>query len=189
MSIVVPPIWFFRGLRLQDRLPFDVYERLRSEGRVERWGHHAQIHHAPGSGDVYVVLKGSVSIWKLPSSGGRAARLKPGDVFGALGAPMDDVARPLVQAFDDTTLVAFEREQFNEQIARHIGTIKLSSKRLRRNKGVEMPLRPLLYTSPAHTQWPRCSCIWARAKAARTRVGACVSRRRCERGRCPGASA
>ena len=72
--LIDPQFWFFRKLRLQERLPDEVVAALRTEGRLERWGHQAQIHHANGTDEVYVVLGGSVYVHDGVGGGGRAAQ-------------------------------------------------------------------------------------------------------------------
>ncbi len=156
MSIITPPLWFFRGLSLHERLPNSTLETLRQRGRMERWGHRAVIDHDPASMALYVLLDGNVYVRELDRAG--RVKLKPGDVFGALAAPPDFYEEDalvasspdsdLLLAHDDTTLVSLDRGVFDEVAARHLGTTSASMRSLRGSTAVDVPVNPLLYTSP-----------------------------------------
>lgn len=152
--ILTPQLWFFRGLRLHERVPDAVLDAIREQGRVERWGHSAEIFHDPDSADVYVVLDGGVYVRDGATSD--RMRLKRGDAFGGLGAPDEildegadiELRRDLLEAYDDTTLVAVERALFDEIASRHLGRNSANIRQLRGKTQLEVPLAPMLYTSP-----------------------------------------
>ena len=151
--ILTPDVWFFRGLKLHERVPDAVLDEIQSRGRVERWGHNASIFHDPSSSDVYVVLGGSVYVRDGVAD---RLRLRQGDAFGSLGAPDEvleegadpQLRRDLLEAFDDTTIVAVERALFDDAVARHLGEQSASVRQRLRRTQVQVPLSPLLYTSP-----------------------------------------
>lgn len=94
--------WFATGVSLLDRDRVDS-DRLLRDGRLERWGHRARIHHRGDGDELYVVVKGSVEV-----EGDSTVRLKPGDLFGLTNVE----AEPRFRAFDETTIVAMERPDF-----------------------------------------------------------------------------
>jgi|GEM_PF-2279005 CRP-like cAMP-binding protein len=158
MTLLTPDIWYFRGLGLHERLPETLLATLKDRGRMERWGHRAKIFHEPGAAEVFLVLSGGVFVRDTPHT--ERVKLARGDMFGSLGAPdqiLDDGGEPvrladeLLLAHDDTTLVAVERQIFDEVAAKQLGdsTSSLRRRRLRREKvELSLPIQPMLYTSP-----------------------------------------
>lgn len=156
MTLLTPELWYFRGLGVHDRLPSSLLDTLKDQGRMERWGHRAKIFHEPGSAEVYLVLSGGVFVRETSHS--KQVKLGQGDVFGSLGAPdqvLDEEGQParladeLLLANDDTTLVAIERQIFDEVAAKQLGDSTASIRQLRKGKvELSLPVSPLLYTSP-----------------------------------------
>lgn len=150
-----PTLWFFRDLQLNERLPAPVLETLKTKGRLERWGHNAQIFHDEDDGRVYMVLGGGVFIHDGTSA--QRVKLRPGDAFGVLSthsapeilpAGADPRLRRHLEAFDDTLLVSVERDVFQDLIQPHLGLIEASIGRLRQKRTYRVPISPLLYTTP-----------------------------------------
>lgn len=157
MTLLTPDIWYFRGLGLHERLPDTLLATLKDRGRMERWGHRAKIFHEPGAPEVYLVLSGGVFVRDTPHT--QQVKLARGDMFGSLGAPDQILERDgqptrladeLLLANDDTTLVAVERQIFDEIAAKQLGDSTSSMRRLRKGKvELSLPITPMLYTSPA----------------------------------------
>lgn len=149
-----PSLWFFQKLDLHERLPAQVAQALRQQGRLERWGHNAEIFHEDEGGRVYIVLNGGVFIHD--GSAAQRVKLGKGDAFGALNAHAPEILGPDADprlrrqlfAFDDTLLVSLERTVFQELIQPHLGQIEASLGRLRQKRTYRVPLSPLLYTNP-----------------------------------------
>ncbi len=80
---------------------------LKSRGRIERWGHRALIHHREDADEFYVVVNGKVEV-----DGPTTVRLRPGDLFGI----REGETSPAFRAYDETTIVAVTRSQFDELV-------------------------------------------------------------------------
>jgi hypothetical protein len=138
-----PSIWTFHRLGLLDRLDAERLDKLRSEGRVERWGHHATIHHEPDAPDVVAILRGAV---RTRAQSTTSPILRVGDLFGATLVGVGAGER--LMAEDDTLLVSLPRDRFDALVADALGN--LPGRPLGwRGPRVELPLTPLLYTSAA----------------------------------------
>lgn len=148
-----PQIWFFRGLNIHDRLPSEVVEAIKNQGRIERWGHQAEIFHESAGGRVYIVLKGGVYVHDGTSA--ERVRLKQGDLFGALVPDdvvpdgVDPAFRRKLQAFDDTLLVSLDRTQFESMTGAHLTSVEARLGRLGNRRDYQVPVSPLLYSAPA----------------------------------------
>ncbi|MBA2663121.1 MAG: Crp/Fnr family transcriptional regulator [Bradymonadaceae bacterium] len=148
-----PDMWFFRQLGVDSRLPQDVLSALKREGRVERWGHGATIHHEPGELDLYVILGGEVLL--NDGSSGRQTRLVRGDIFGesatarTVQAERAQRSAASLIAFDETTLCAVSHDVFREHAREHLGNFETSLGTLGKRKRVLVPVLPLICTTPA----------------------------------------
>ncbi len=138
-------IWYFRGLRFGERVPAQVMEALRKSGRIERWGHNADITHEGDDGRVYVVLQGGVYVQDRARE---RAPLRRGDAFGALHE--DARAESALRAFDDTLLVSATREDFDALAGPHLGESIAALGAPLRRKRYTVPLSSLLYAEPEH---------------------------------------
>jgi hypothetical protein len=138
-----PTIWTFHRLGLLERLDAATLDLLRREGRQERWGHHATIHHEPEAPDVVAILRGGVRTRALSS---QSPILRAGDLFGAMIA--GEGAGERLMAEDDTTLVSLPRERFDALVSAQLGELPGRPAGWR-GPLVALPLAPLLYTTPA----------------------------------------
>ena len=154
---MTPSLWFFRALNLHERVPSPVLQALQSQGRLERWGHQAQIFCEQEPGRVYIVLRGGVFLHD--GTPAQRVRLRAGDLFGALPHGPDEVLpahadvslRRQLRAFDDTTLVSLERADLQDLILPHLSHVEAAVgglRHLRRRRSYRVPLSPLLASSP-----------------------------------------
>lgn len=148
MTMPTPPLWFFRDLKLHERLSDDLLARLREEGRVERWGHLGEIFYDAHALDVRVVLKGGLMLEE--SSRHVPVLLERGDAFGVLASDGEHEQRATLRAHDDTTLVSLSRARFDEWVAPALGNKSIKMRHLRKQRRIEhsVPLAHLLYMSP-----------------------------------------
>ncbi|MFU8803906.1 MAG: hypothetical protein ACNA8W_08875 [Bradymonadaceae bacterium] len=144
-------LWFLHQLGAHHRLPSEVLERIKTEGRLERWGHGAKIHHEPGVPELYMVLDGQVLIDDATPA--RDILLRRGDMFGGTGTePFLGTAQPrppILRAVDETTLVALETDVFREMTGEHLGHLQSRPGWFGNGRIVEIPVMPLLGTPPA----------------------------------------
>ena len=146
-----PQIWFFHQLNLEQRLPDGVMDILTEEGRLERWGHMARVDHDRDDDELLLILGGNVVV--SDGTQGRELALKRGDVFGKtsfageVGAALaGQEAR--ATALEETTLCAMPRETFRDKVRGHLGHLEASVGGLRRQTTLEVPVMPLLFTTP-----------------------------------------
>lgn len=136
-----PKLWYIRGLPLFTDAG-DLAERLRTIGRVERWGHRANVILPNDPREVRVVLSGQAEL-----ADGRydaLTRLTAGDVFGELRA---DEAAYTLKAYDDLLIASLPRDLFESETSGALGEFRARVGRLRR-LSLAMPVGPLLYTAP-----------------------------------------
>ena len=147
-----PQVWFFRGLTLHDRVPSHVLDALRTQGRVERWGHQAEIFHDATDQRVYVILQGGAYVHD-PKVGQRV-RLRAGDAFGGLAPDdilneTDDAAhRRKLYAFDDTLVASVPRGLFEDLTSPHLPTIEAQVGARFNRRTYAVPISPILYADP-----------------------------------------
>lgn len=136
-----PKLWYIKGLPLF-AASADLAQRLKLIGRVERWGHRANVALRADPGEVQVVIAGGVEL-----SDGRydsLALLSPGDVFGDFGT--SDRACTL-RAHDDLLIASFDRETFEHETSAHLGVLRANVGVVRRRE-LTVPVSSLLYTAP-----------------------------------------
>lgn len=138
--MLVPKVWYVSGLGLNQS--GEVLGSLREQGRVERWGHRAEIRHREDPSEVYVVLRGSVDM--RDGAHQIDLRLRPGDVFGETG---ESASNSVIVAYDDTDIAAVDRRTFDETAGAALGTLITRAGLVRRQR-VEVPASMLLYTPP-----------------------------------------
>lgn len=140
-----PKLWYVKGLGLE-RAKTDLLGDIREKGRVERWGHRAEIHHRDEPSEVYVVLRGSIDV--QDGAHDVVLRLRPGDVYGETGeTDAEPGHRARVQAFDDTTISALDRAKFDELTGSKLGRL-VAPVGIVRRQTVGVPASMLLYTTP-----------------------------------------
>jgi CRP-like cAMP-binding protein len=142
MQRYTPSIWALRNAQLHTRLDEGLIERLRQEGELERWGHHATIHHAPEELDVVMVLRGGA---RPRANMTNSPILRAGDLFGATEA--GEGAGERLMAIDDTLLLSLPRARFEALAAEQLGA-RTGKPAGWRGPRVELPLVRLLYTTP-----------------------------------------
>ncbi len=138
-----PHLWFFRRLALHDRVPSVVWRGVASHGRVERWGHRADVHITADAADVLIVYQGNVDL--EDGSGAGRVRLKRGDIFGALAAPEPGRA-DLLRAYDHAEIVSLPRAAFERECAPHLEGRSITWGALRQHSA-SVPTHTLFYTS------------------------------------------
>lgn len=147
-----PQVWFFRGLTLHDRIPQHVLASLQEQGRVERWGHQAEIFHDANDQRVYVILEGGAYVHDAVA--GERVRLRTGDAFGGLApddvldAQDDPELRRKLYAFDDTLLVSVPRGVFDSLTSPHLPALDASIGGPFKRQLYSVPISPLLYADP-----------------------------------------
>lgn len=144
-------LWFLRQLEADSRLPSDVLGALKTEGRLERWGHGAKIYHDPGAPELYMVMGGQVIVDDATPAG--ALLLRRGDLFGGTeGQSLEgatSLQAPTLRAVDDTTLLALDADVFRGLTADHLGSLQVRSRLFGNSRLLEVPVMPLLGTPPA----------------------------------------
>lgn len=141
-----PGFWYLRRLHADDRLPSSAREALSDIGRLERWGHQAEIYREPADTSVSIVIKGQV--WLQDLERGQRVGLLRGDLFGRVAAA-DGTATSALRAHDDTLLAVLEREAFAEQIVPYLGNLSTRVGRFRKRRDLWVPVQPLLFTAPS----------------------------------------
>jgi CRP-like cAMP-binding protein len=137
----MPKLWYIRGLPLFSG-DSDLAERLRTVGRVERWGHRAAIAHREDPTEVQVILSGHVEL--ADGLHDAVTRLSPGDVFGELG---DSSAESILRAYDNVLIASLRRTAFEEQTKDRLGELATIVGFVRR-RSLSVPVASLLYTTP-----------------------------------------
>lgn len=132
--------WFATGTSLLDSDRVDA-QRILESGRQERWGHRAPIHHRGEGEELYIVVSGGVDI-----EGDVLVRLRSGDLFGLT----DRGAEPQFRAYDDTTIVALERDAFEEMVDAHglLFSTRVRDKLRLVELAIELPFDALIQTGP-----------------------------------------
>lgn len=141
--MIIPKLWYIRGLDLFTDASEDLYEELRDQGRIERWGHRAQIAHREEPGELQIVLRGRIEL--RDGATATTLRLNTGDVYGDTGGGQSDDAQ--LRAYDDTVVVALSRPDFEELAAEQLGYLQTQIGIVRR-RNLAVPVSTLLYTTP-----------------------------------------
>ena len=141
----LPKFWYLRDLNLDERLPGEVLDRLRREARLERWGHQADIFRAADDADVSIVLEGKV--WLQDIEPADEVGLDRGDIFGKANGELEHEDL-LLRAYDDTLLAVIPRQMFRELVVPHLGRLETKVGLFRKRRGLWVPVRPLLFTTP-----------------------------------------
>lgn len=140
----IPKLWYVKGLGL-NRGDRDLVAPIREVGRVERWGHRAEIHHRDEPSEVYVVLSGSLDLHD--GAHDLALRLRPGDIYGETGEFDPAAPAAMVRAYDDTVISALERSTFDELVGQDLTPMETQLGLVRR-QSLSVPASMLLYTTP-----------------------------------------
>lgn len=143
MSMDIPKLWYVRGLGLS-RGQRELLGTAREAGRVERWGHRAQIRHRDEPSEVYIVLGGSIDLHD--GAHDLALRLRVGDIYGETGQPGDDDDAE-VRAYDDTVIAALDRASFDELVGQALAPLETQLGLVRR-QSLSVPASMILYTTP-----------------------------------------
>ncbi len=135
-------LWLFRDL-VEDRVGEKALAEACEEGRVERWGHDAQIPLFLEGDEVILVVEGEIRA--KPAQEAREVRLRRGDAFGpTMERGSDGESRELVRSHGETTLCLIGQTRLkelwrDEQWRREVQAGGWFNKSL-----VEVPLWPLL---------------------------------------------
>jgi hypothetical protein len=144
-------LWFLHQLQADQRLPAPVLEALKTEGRMERWGHGATIYHDPAQAELYMVLTGQVFVDDATPAA--SLMLRRGDLFGGASphsaTEASKTSTPLLKAFDETTLLAVDAERFRWQTSEYLGHFQARTRLFGNGELIEVPVMPLLGTPPA----------------------------------------
>lgn len=135
-------IWSFRDL-VRGPQAVAAFAALREQGRVERWGHAAQIHLDGEHDERVVVLEGYVSF-------GGNRMLGRGDAFAPF---LDASAQHLeARAYQETTIVILEREALRTSIEEILTERAVLTGSIFKRRELSVPLAPLLRTSASARQ-------------------------------------
>ena len=136
-----PKLWYIRGVDLFRDNP-QLVDELRSEGRLERWGHRAQIAHREEPGEIHVVMNGDVELYDPFYE--TSLRLGRSGLFGVIAERSGETR---LKALDDTIIAALPRPRFDELAGRSLGRMEANLGIVRRRR-LAVPVSMLLYTPP-----------------------------------------
>ncbi len=141
----LPKFWYLQDLRIDDRLPNEVLDTLRERGRLERWGHRADIFRAPDDSGVSIVLEGNV--WLQDTRRADEVALARGDIFGKANGELEHKDL-ILRAHDDTLLAVVSPEEFRQMVAPHLGRLETRIGMFHNRRDIWVPVQPLLFTTP-----------------------------------------
>lgn len=136
-----PKLWYIRNLQLF-RSTDGLDARLRDIGRVERWGHRAEVSMRADPAEVQIVLSGVVEL--TDGTFDARVRLSAGDLFGELGSS-EQICR--LHAYDDLVIASIDRTVFDAETSGRLGELRASLGVVRR-RSLAMPVTSLLYSPP-----------------------------------------
>lgn len=133
--------WYIQGLDLFANRP-DLRDEIRREGRLERWGHRANISHREEPGEVHVIVDGRVQLYDPYHD--TTLKLGRSALFGVTASGSPDTN---LHALDDTVIAALPRKRFDELTSMSLGTLDTQVGIVRRQR-LSVPVSLLLYTQP-----------------------------------------